>query len=97
MQLDRLKQTQFMAFQIGLITLSFLKLLKVPERGWPQKWDWPFSFLYGRCHSGSIQKSKAHTVGTLKGATWARSRAWERWQAGQNDSLSTFVSVLTIA
>ena len=32
MQLDRLKQTQFMAFQIGLITLSFLKLLKCLEK-----------------------------------------------------------------
>ena len=56
-----------------------------------------FSFLCGRGHSGSTWESKAHTVGTLKGATWARSRAWERWQAGQNDSLSTIVSVLTIA
>ena len=45
MQLDRLKQTQFMAFQIGLITLSFLKLLKVPERGWFTKVFRPFSFV----------------------------------------------------
>jgi hypothetical protein len=67
------------------------------ERGWFQKWFRPFSFLCGRGHSGSTWESKAHTVGTLKGATWARSRAWERWQAGQNDSLSTIVSVLTIA
>ena len=95
MQLDRLNKRNLWFSRQDLSSMPFPSL-SIEKAPFPSGFG-TFSFLCGRGHSGSAQKSRAHTVGTLKGATWARSRAWERWQAGQNDSLSTFVSVLTIA
>ena len=95
MQACNLNKHNLWFYQVGLTTplCSFILNGKAPLTSV----FGAFSFLCGRGHSDSTWESKAHTVGTLKGATWARSRAWERWQAGQNDSLSTIVSVLTIA
>ena len=95
MQLDRLNKHNLWFSRLDLSSMPCS--LVAFGRASVKKLTGAFSFLCGRGHSDSTWESRAHTVGTLKGATWARSRAWERWQAGQNDSLSTFVSVLTIA
>ena len=77
MRLDRLKQTQFMAFQIGLVTLSFLKLLKVPERGWFQKWFRPFSFCCGRGLLRQRNKKQGTYCGVFRKCNVGEFGAWE--------------------
>ena len=71
MQDSFLKQNTILGFTGGTRYPDVLRLLKCLEKAGSRNGSGLFLFVVVEVYSGSMTKSKALTVGSSKGATWA--------------------------